>query len=452
MSRVMSRFAGTLFSALLAAALCGCGAPDGRSVPGPGGILHIATVPDDAVVALNGEARGSSPLILEDLPAGTYLLTASREDCNEARRTVTLSAGETEAIEMHLAPLTGLVLVHSSPPGASVTVGDEVRGTTPLLLQDLPYGRNPAQVELEGYQTEDVSIDVTDRRPVKLDLVMVKDTASLSITSEPDGASVVINGTPYGDTPCQFDGLSKGTALIRIRKPGFMDYERSMDLRAGETYSIRAQLERIPGTLEVVALPEGARVYVDDRLMGEAPVAVERLESGPHTVRVELRGHATQTREVTVDGTNAAREEFTLVPNSGSLIVATRPPGVQVYVDGSYRGVTEGAAGATTSEPLVLEYLPPGTRALQLSKRGYEGVPKAVVILPGGETEVREVLRPLFAPDTKIRTRSGAIHRGVLVEQTDRGDIRLEVRRGAFMEFRKNEVLEVTPIEPEGER
>jgi hypothetical protein len=71
-----------------------------------------------------------------------------------------------------IAPATIVVEVETTPPGARVIVGDELRGTTPLGLE-LPRSSAPVAValELEGHQRqlEEIVPDVPQRLRITLE-------------------------------------------------------------------------------------------------------------------------------------------------------------------------------------------------------------------------------------------------------------------------------------------
>ena len=53
------------------------------------------------------------------------------------------------------------------------------------------------------------------------------------------------------------------------------------------------------GKIMLTSVPEGAEVYVDDDLVGNAPATL-RLPSGKHTVKVSQQGYKTWTKQLTV--------------------------------------------------------------------------------------------------------------------------------------------------------
>jgi hypothetical protein len=74
---------------------------------------------------------------------------------------------------------------------------------------------------------------------------------SLTITSEPAGADIEINGKFVGNTPSTLE-IQPGSANIAVQKNGFRTWTRRMEISGGSSISLRAELERETGNVVVV--------------------------------------------------------------------------------------------------------------------------------------------------------------------------------------------------------
>jgi hypothetical protein len=83
------------------------------------GALTITTEPPGAAVAVDGVARGQTPLRLTELPAGTHRVSLTRSDYLENAATVEIKAGETATIDRTLTKAT----VDRTPPPAKASGG-----------------------------------------------------------------------------------------------------------------------------------------------------------------------------------------------------------------------------------------------------------------------------------------------------------------------------------------
>ena len=69
----------------------------------------------------------------------------------------------------------------------------------------------------------------------------------ISITTQPEGASVTINGVGYGVTPLSIPYLAPGAKRIRVTKAGYETEERFYSNGSERASSIRITLRESPG-------------------------------------------------------------------------------------------------------------------------------------------------------------------------------------------------------------
>ena len=120
----------------------------------------------------------------------------------------------------------------TEPPGAQVTIdgNSSVGCKTPCMLS-LSTGRHTATMQLVGYRPYPRVFSVP--QDGDLFLRLTKAAGTLSITSEPQGATIDIDGTTQGKkTPAVFN-LTPGTYHVKVARGGAsIDFE--VQLRDGE--------------------------------------------------------------------------------------------------------------------------------------------------------------------------------------------------------------------------
>lgn len=68
-------------------------------------------------------------------------------------------------------------------------------------------------------------------------------TASLSITSIPDGADIEVDGNFFGNTPSDLK-VPEGEHSIMVKKAGYRNWERKMTVVAGSNIRLNAEMEK----------------------------------------------------------------------------------------------------------------------------------------------------------------------------------------------------------------
>jgi serine/threonine protein kinase len=161
------------------------------------------------------------------------------------------------------------------------------------------------------------------------------------------------------------------------------------------------------GRLLVRSTPTGAGVVVDGQSRGATPIDLRELAFGPHTIEVSHPGHDTRQQRVTLNERRPTRSvDFELRPTSvptlatvanttastrsapsgqaGSLQVASRPAGAQVFVDDTLIGTT----------PLLLSEVTAGSKRLRIELSGYKTWTTSVRIEPSARSRVAASLEP----------------------------------------------------------
>lgn len=410
--------------------------------------VRVNTTPAGATLLVDGTARDISPTTLTDLAPGTHLLVAQKEGFRETRESFALLAGQKLALDLKLDELRGLALIHSSPTGAEVYINGAFRGKTPLLIPDAPLGTHRVKVTAPGYFDKEVELKITDRIPVKHQVDLVADSASIEFTSEPTGANVLINGSSRGVTPLLVEAIPSGEAEIIVQLTGYSPYREKLMLKAGDKVRVEPRLAMNPGSLLVVAQPEAARIYINNEFRGETPVNLENLAPGEYRLRAERRGYETDARTVQIRAGEATTEEFRLQKNSGVLVLVTEPPGVKVLLDGEDKGETAPSSSALVSEALTVDLLSRGEHTLQLTRPGWKYTTKKFRIDTDQAVTLHERLTRLFIPDILVRTGGGEgeTRTGVLLREYPNGDVELEVRPGVIERIKGKDIREKRAI------
>ncbi len=430
--------------------MLGCLLLTGVALAAPTGVLvKVVSQPDGAKVELNREEIGIAPIVKDAVAPGTYLLSVKKPGYETFYQTLNLSMDTPrELITAVLRPVTGVLVLKSTPSGAEVMKGRVSLGKTPLVCTSLPLGDYQLLVVTPGYQEKLLEVSLTDRTPVRREIDLTSDSGTLEVRSEPAGAEVRVNGILRGTAPCTVERITgKSAAEITVTMEGYEKYSSSVKLSPGEVQQLDVVLKALPGSLRVVTIPSNARVYMDDDYQGLSDLTLPKVAAGERRVRVEKPGYEPMARNVTVKMDAEVTEEFRLESNMGTLSIVTSPAGASVFLDGKSSGTTRSKAGETTnlSDPLVLKDIAGGKRKVKVSAKGYSDEEREVEIEAGKTATAQFTLVKKFIPDYEVTTRSGAKKTGVLIYKSDE-EIRLELRPGVTTSIPVHEVREHGPL------
>lgn len=146
------------------------------------------------------------------------------------------------------APLRGNLIITTSPPGATLYINDkEYKDKTPVVLKDLPAKQKyKIGLFLEKHQFHTEEVTILPGRDVTLQHLFKKTFAYLSLTTDPIGATVTINGKEVGHTPYQNNNLRPDEPLdVLIEKAGYEPLRLELVLKPGEERNLNLVLERV---------------------------------------------------------------------------------------------------------------------------------------------------------------------------------------------------------------
>ncbi len=207
--------------------------------------------------------------------------------------------------------------------------------------------------------------------------------ARVDFTSQPEGATVTLDGETRGVTPLTLFDVKAGShkAVFTLKS-----HETVHDFfTVGEdSYAVRhAQLTPEKGLLLVTTDPEGCDISLDGLSFGETPRLIANLDS-TQTYRFLLQksGYQSRTLEVKFNGRVPLARHEKLILDSGAISVITEPAGAKVTVNGIERGVS----------PIIIKEIPKGRATVSVELAGHKSVKRELQLNAGDEQNVSFVL------------------------------------------------------------
>ncbi|MFK8041593.1 PEGA domain-containing protein [Congregibacter sp.] len=309
------------------------------------------------------------------LRSGIYSLTVTAPGYHPYTSDIEVSRDATQRQEVILQPLPGRLTIASTPPGASLTVDEEVVGVTPLTDFPLEAGARNLLLEYPRYLPLTQNIDVTGRNvQQRLDLSLEPAWADVSITSEPTGAELLVDGEPQGTTPGTFEIL-QGDHELSLVLPGFASESFPLTAEAGAAQELgTVVLTPATGVLTLSSTPSGANVSVDGEFAGQTPLELELEPNMDHRVSLSRAGYRRASQTLRMEAGASLERKISLKPLLGDVLVKISPPEAELLVNGK----VVGSGSQTLSLPAVLQ-------RIEARLDGYESSKRSVTPRPGLE-------------------------------------------------------------------
>jgi PEGA domain-containing protein len=246
--------------------------------------------------------------------------------------------------------------------------------------------------------------------------------ATLTVSTQPAGADLFINGRHRGQTPLTLP-IEPGSHMLMLRSAGG---ERSVPLtvtagaQVAQYFELKPAEPVIPSArLSIVTDPPGALVSVDGRPRGVSPMFIEDLVAAEHRVTV-TSGTWSAERRITIEPSTTKEVVFSLPRSSaplGGWVSVVSP----FQVDVLEHDEVVGTSGITKV------MLPAGRHDLVLRNEsvGYEA--RRSVDVVAGSVATIEIVPPNASLNVNARPWADVVIDGDPVGQTPLGNVTIAV-------------------------
>ncbi|HLE71862.1 MAG TPA: SUMF1/EgtB/PvdO family nonheme iron enzyme [Vicinamibacteria bacterium] len=359
------------------------------------GLLSVSTKPDVAAsVLVDGQSVGSTPLPPIELSAGEHEVVVRAERYREFQTRVVIEGqGAPATLEVELVPLWAVVTFVSEPAGATVRVGQESYGPTPVTVE-LPEGEHGYEALLPARKSQRGRIRVVGGEPLTVAIGALSPADGLlSVSSRPDEASIIMDGVYRGLTPIEIPLTPGAPHLLSVSREGYETETREIEVTAGSREALSLDLAPRLGEIEVVADPPDAALFVNGERRGAAR-QVLRLPAVAHRIEIHKEGYESFVVEITPRPDFPQTLEATLVNIGARKQVEAEKP----------RAVTPSGHELVLVKPRRFQM---GASRREPGRRANEGL-REVEITRAFEIGTREVTNREFR-EFRAAHRSGAV-------------------------------------------
>lgn len=205
-------------------------------VAGGGRIRVIASAPG-AVISVDGDVQGPSPVTAENLAAGEHIVSATAEGYERVQQTVTVESGQQRVISLEMQAVQGepgRIVIRANVDGAIVFVDNEEQGTAPVVMTPAP-GPHAVVVRADGHQEFSSTCDTGPGQNCELEATLVPQQVRVRVAVQPgiQGAELHVDGELVGPIP--YDGtLPAGSHLMSVQAPGYEEFRQQVLLQPSD--------------------------------------------------------------------------------------------------------------------------------------------------------------------------------------------------------------------------
>lgn len=343
---------------------------------------------------------------------GHYRLRASKKGYQPLDEIIEVGYGRNSLVEFSLLELPGLVEFKLEPDVPfDLLVDDESYRFSAPGMAEITRGVHELRISTERYLPVEQSLTVNGRGQKQvLELQLKPAWATVLVDSQPEGASVSVDGEGRGSTPLQLEILH-GKREIEMALPGFKPVRIARQFEAGERVVLdRFELQPADGEIVLNSAPSGGTVTIDDRFYGTTPVSIELSSGAEHTIRVSKAGYHTHKSTLSLQAGETRELDIALQSEYGSVLIATTPADAELFLDGRPLDSSKHRLRLTAR-----------IHSLKVAKKGY--VSKTVSLTPrSGVTETvkvtlerakqqEKIVRVSSLPPATLKTSSGQLLR-----------------------------------------
>src|SRR6056297_1802243 len=170
-----------------------------------------------------------------------------------------------------LAPQYGKLTVNSQPPNSTVYYDGQIKGNTPITLNNLTPGMHQIQIKQTGYETfnQQIQINSGEHKILNANLNKINPLGTVNINTYPKSANVTIDGNYYPNNNGQVQvQLNAGTHTLSVSGSGYQSQTMQFSLNAGEFKQINVQLEESMAEVTIYSNPSSGDVYLNGSYTG----------------------------------------------------------------------------------------------------------------------------------------------------------------------------------------
>ncbi|MBL4672193.1 MAG: PEGA domain-containing protein, partial [Arenicella sp.] len=233
--------------------------------------------------------------------------------------------------------------------------------TLPIVIDNIAAGKHQITVDAPLYRSASKNILVRGKGETQsLDFDLQAAWAEYSLSSQPEGAMILVDGIEIGATPLVVK-IEEGSHELVLNAEKYKLFKQEIGVIAGEDLVIpKIQLIPADGMVSIASIPSGAAVIINNEYRGITPLKLAVAPGAEQKIQVYKAGFLLSELRESVAPEQQLVKDVALEADIIEVKVSVLPNSAVVYVDGQRRG--------QGSQTLRLNTLP---HRISVRKAGY---------------------------------------------------------------------------------
>lgn len=298
----------------------------------------------------------------------------------ELDTSIAVSDVQAQTFIIELRPLPGFFnldtnLATTGTTEANIFIDDNFIGTSPLINTELSAGEHSLRIEKERYQFVETTINIEGRSTEQsLEIELLPDWATVSFTSSPAGATVILDGIEVGLTPLSNEVLAGNHQLI-VKLSSHKAINESFDVTALEDKNLPLfELIEADGLVFLQSTPTNSSVTLDGIYQGQTPIELSITPGSSHQLAFFNNGYEELQQSIQSQPDAETTLNVNLIPIVSSVQISAQPADALLFINGELMG------NANQKIELLA-----ASQVLEVRKEGYVSFETSFISRPGLE-------------------------------------------------------------------
>lgn len=244
--------------------------------------------------------------------------------------------------ELTLSMETATLIIRATPEEAKIYIDNELSGTGYASKAVSIGAEHRYKVVCNDYFPKEGIELLSKRMEKELDIELDPDFGWITVTTNPKGANVIIDGEKVGKTPYVYEKIKKGQHVVEVSKELFATVVQTITVNNGE---INNELENLVlnesdetfGVIAFNTIPDGADIIMNDEFKGKTPKTIKNLTPGLKKVELKKQGYAIIEKKLILSGNDTITVDERL-EKACEVTITTGEPFDRLFINGVYAG------------------------------------------------------------------------------------------------------------------